>query len=336
VHFEVGEDSFQFKGSGLKEETDLLFQLLHTHLHDPAFRADAFVRVLRKVEHIYAQMQSSVEGMMQLKGEQFLAGGNPRYGVVPLETLKKLTLADVEEWLAPVLKNAPLEISVVGDFDKEQVLQLAGKYFSEERKSSQQGKGEQIVFPSGKSLTEQVPTATDKAQITVAWPTADFWDIARTRRLNVLAAVLDDRLRKQIREELGVAYSPYVYNQPSLVDPGYGVLRSVLLAEPKQAPVLAAKLKQAGAQLAQGKVTAEELTRALEPSLTSIRDMVRTNRYWLESVLINSHRHPQRLEWPLTLQSDFSSIKAEEITALAAQYLQPDKAAEVILLPKKE
>jgi zinc protease len=216
------------------------------------------------------------------------------------------------------------------------VLQLAGKYFSEERKESQQGKGEQIIFPSGKSLTEKVITATDKAQITVAWPTTDFWDIGRTRRLNVLAAVLDDRLRKQIREDLGVAYSPYVYNQSSMVDPGHGVLRSVLLAEPKQATILAAKLKQAGAQLATGKVTTEELTRALEPSLTSIRDMVRTNRYWLESVLLNSHRHPQRLEWPLTLQSDFSSIKAEEITALAGQYLQPDKAAEVILLPGKD
>jgi len=336
VSFQVGEDSFQFRGSGLKGETELLFQLLHTHLHDPAFRADAFARVLRKEEQFYAQMESSVEGMMSLKGEQFLAGGNLRYGMVPLEMLKTLTLADVEGWLAPVLKNEPLEISVVGDFDPEQVLKLVGKYFGEERKASQKAEGEKIAFPSGKNLTQNVTSATNKAQITVAWPTDDYWDIIRTRRLSVLAAVLDDRLRKQIREELGAAYSPYVYNQSSQVDSGYGVLRSVLQAEPGQAVILAEKLKQAGAELATGKVTAEELTRALEPILTSVRDMIRTNSYWLNSVLIHSSRYPQRLEWPLTIQPDFATIKAEEIAALAAKYLQPGKAAEVILLPEKK
>ncbi|MCW5199080.1 insulinase family protein, partial [Desulfobulbus sp. F3] len=193
VDFQVEEEYFQITGKGLTSETELLFQLLHTHLHDPAFREDAFDRVLRKVEQLYAQMQSSVEGMMQLKGEAFLAGGNLRYGLVPLEMLKALTLADVEGWLAPAFKNEPLEISVAGDFDKELVLKLAAKYFGEERKGGQQAAGEKIAFPVGKKLTEKVATATDKALVTMAWPTDDFWDIARTRRLNVLAAVLDDR-----------------------------------------------------------------------------------------------------------------------------------------------
>lgn len=108
------------------------------------------------------------------------------------------------------------------------------------------------------------------------------------------------------------------------------------MAEPSQAEPLAAQLKQAGANLAKGKVTTEELTRALEPALTSIRDMLRTNGYWLDSVLIGSSRHPERLEWTQTIQSDFAAIKAEEISALAAKYLQPDKAAEIILLPEKK
>jgi zinc protease len=337
VHFTVDEDSFQFKGQGLRSETELLFQLLHAHLYDPAFRADAFARVIQKTEQLYAQMQSSVEGVMSLKGEQFLAGGNSRYGLPPLEELKKLTLAEVENWLSPILRDEPIEISVVGDFYQEQVLKLAGTYFGSPRKGSQQGEGAKIAFPSGQKLSLKVETTdSDKALVAVAWPTDDFWDITRTRRLSVLASVLDDRLRKQIREDLGAAYSPYVYNQSSQVDPGYGVLRSVVLAEPNQAVALAAKLKKAGTQLAAGKVTQEELTRALEPTLTSIKDMVRTNRYWLESVLIDSGRHPQRIEWSATILSDFAAIKTEEINALAAQYLQPDKAAEVLLLPEKK
>ena len=70
----------------------------------------------------------------------------------------------------------------------------------------------------------------------------------------MLAAVLDDLLRKQIREELGATYSPFVYNRSSLVDPGYGVLRSGMVVDPDQAVLLTEKLKQAGAELVTGKV----------------------------------------------------------------------------------
>ncbi|MGB5687045.1 MAG: insulinase family protein [Candidatus Electrothrix sp.] len=337
VRFQIEQDSFQLQGKGLKSESELLFQLLYTNLYDPAFRDNAFQRGMQRVTQTYAQMGSSVEGMMHLKGERFLAGGNLRYGAVPLEMLHKITVADIEQWLRPVFKESSLEISVVGDFDQQEILGLAGVYFGgQTRKSFQKLEGEQIAFPSGKALSLPVTTHSEKGMVTVAWPTADFWDISRTRRLNVLSSILDDRMRKLIREELGAAYSPYAYNRPSLVDPGHGVLRSVVVVDPPQAKMVIDKLKQLAAQLTTGKITADELERALEPSLTSIRDLVRTNRYWLESVLVQSSRHPERLEWPKTIQSDIAAITAEEISALAAKYLQPEKAAEVVLLPTKK
>jgi zinc protease len=337
VRFQVEEGSFQFQGKGLNSESELLFQLLHTHINDPAFRADAFQRGMRRMRQAYARMERSVEGMMHLKGRRFLAGGNLRYGAVPLDMLNKVTLAEIERWLRPILKNQRLEISVVGDFDRDEILRLVGRYFGgQSRDGVPSAKGERIAFPSGKALSLPVTTDSEKGLITVVWPTEDYWDISRTRRLGVLASVLDDRLRKQIREELGAVYSSYAYNRSSLIDPGYGVLQSGAVVDPAQAGLLTDKLKQAGARLAAGKVTAEELERALEPILTSIRDTVRTNGYWLGSVLVGSSRHPQRLEWPLTFLSDFTVITAEEISALAAKYLRPDKAAEVMLLPEKE
>jgi zinc protease len=337
VRFQIEEDDFQFQGKGLKNESELLFQLLYTNLYDPAFREDAFQRGMQRIRQAYAQMESSVEGMMHLQGERFLAGGNLRYGAVPLEMLNKITVADIEQWLRPVFKESELEISVVGDFDQQEILGLAGVYFGgQARNSSQKVDGEQISFPSGKSLSLPVTTHSEKGMVTVAWPTDDFWDISRTRRLNVLASVLDDRMRKLIREELGAAYSPYAYNRPSLVDPGYGVLRTVVVVDPPQAEMVVDKLKQLGTELAKEKITADELERALEPTMTSIRDMVRTNRYWLESVLVQSSRHPERLEWPKTIQSDIAAITVDEISALAAKYLQSKKAAEIILLPTKK
>ncbi len=337
VHFRVDEDSFQFKGRGLSSESELLLQLLHTHLYDPAFRAEAFERVQRRMNQAYSQLQNSVEGMMQLEGERFLAGGNLRYGMVPQEMLQQRRAEEIEKWLRPVFQTAALELSVVGDFDTEEILRWAGIYFGEEGRSrtGEQVEGEQISFPAGKSLHRKVETSSDKAMLTVAWQTDDFWDIGRTRRLSVLASLLDDRLRKQIRDALGLAYSPYIFNRSSTVDPGYGLLRGVVVVEPEQASLVSQKIRQAGATLAgEQKIEEQELRRALEPILTSIRDTVRNNRYWLESVLMGSSRHPQRLQWPESIQSDFAAVTGDELLALAARYLQAEKAAEVILLPE--
>ncbi len=335
VSFQAGEEYFSLQGKGLTDETELLFQLVSTSLLDPAFRPAGFQRTRDKMLQMYGQLENTVEGVMQLQGEQFLAGGNRRYGMAPLADMEQFTLAQVQQWLAPIMRDAALEISVVGDFDRDEVLRLVGLYFGGQRKNvPAAATGSRIDFPAGRELALPVTSASDRALVTVAWATDDFWDISRTRRMSVLASILDDRLRKQIREELGATYSPVVYNRPSKVDPGFGVLRAQMIVAPDQAVMLTGKLKEIGAGLARGKATVDELERALEPTLTSIRDLVRNNRYWLGSVLVGSSRHPQQLKWPLTIQKDFAAITVDDISTLAAGFLQPEKAAEVIITPK--
>jgi zinc protease len=65
-----------------------------------------------------------------------------------------------------------------------------------------------------------------------------------------------------------------------------------------------------------------------------VKDMKQTNRYWLDSVMTLSSRHPRQLEWPLTIQEDFASITAKEISDFAARYLDPEVSAEIIFMPK--
>jgi zinc protease len=189
------------------------------------------------------------------------------------------------------------------------------------------------VFPAGREQRFSVPSSIDKALLIVAWGTSDFWDIDRTRRLNLLAAVLDDRLRIKIREELGATYSPRVTSQPSRGQEGFGLLQSTLVVAPDQAAPLARVIRETAASLGSKGVGEDELRRALEPILTSIRDIKRNNRYWMESVLNLSSRHPQQLQWPLSIIEGFAAIKAEELTALAKRYLQPELAATVIVSP---
>lgn len=334
LDFRVGPESFSLTGTGLGKELELLLQLVYGRLHDPAFRPEAFRRSRETLHRMYDQLVNSVEGIQQLQGERFLAGSSREYGLASWEQMEKLGLDQVSEWLTPAFVREPLEINIVGDIDPKEVVQLVAKYFgSEHRQEEEAAPSQPIEFPAGEQRQLAVTSSIDKALLTVAWRTSDYWDIGRTRRLNLLAGVLDDRLRVKIRDELGATYSPQVSSLPSRAHAGFGLLKSSLTVAPDQAQPLAKVIKEVAAALGSKGVTQDELHRALEPTLTSIKDIKRNNRYWLESVLNLSSRHPQQLQWPLTITEGFAGITADELTVLAARYLLESQAATVIVTP---
>lgn len=82
-------------------------------------------------------------------------------------------------------------------------------------------------------------------------------------------------------------------------------------------------------------ITEDEFRRALDPTITSIKDLLRKNNYWLNTVLSGSLRHPQKIDWSRTIMKDYSSITADDISAIAKKYLDNEKAATIIIKPEK-
>jgi zinc protease len=337
LDFKVGESSFIWKGSAVGKDLELLFQLLQARLVDPAVREDAYVLAMQGFKQMYEQMNSDVNGFLQLSGESFLAGGNSAFGLPPWSEFARLKPEQIRAWMDVAPLSGGLEVSLVGDFDPERVRELARRYLAPlPQRGQEKAAVEQISFPAGQTLRLTVPSSIDKALLVVAWPTADFWNIERTRGLYLLTEVFADRLRKVIREKLGATYSPQVMNQPSRVYPGYGVLRAQLIVNPAQIAAMREEVTRVAADLWKSGVTAEELVRARLPVLTSLKDMVRTNGYWLNSVLSLSSRYPQQLQWPATILSGFESITGDQVSALAREYLDPARAASVMIVPEKQ
>ena len=340
VHLHIGEDRFVFRGRTLSQEVPLLFQLLYAHLVDPGFRENAFALSMERMGQRRQQLSRSIDGAVKLYGERFLAGGDSRFGLPSFEQFQQLTLDQVRAWIAGPLEQGHLEISVVGAVDESEVIALASRYFGSipERRGFKAPKdcGGGPVFPTGRSLEVKVETTIPKGLVIVAYPTDDFWDIHRTRRLSVLASIFSDRLRVFIREKLGAAYSPYAYNRSSRAYSGYGVFQAVVHVDPGQTERIEAEVKQIGEDLAGHGVTPGELRRAIEPMLTGIRDMRRTNGYWLDSVLTGSSKHPQQLDWSRTVMEDYASITKEEVSSAARKHLTPVKAATFIAVPQEK
>ena len=337
VFFGVAEDHFYFKGETVTREVPLLFQLLYAHLVDPGFREDAYTLSMERFRQKYMELSSSIDGAMVLSGSRFLAGGDNRFGLPPFEEFKQLILEHVRSWIETSLRTDEIEVSIVGDFDVDSVIKLAAKYLgtlsfhTEVHKSAESRLPE---FPVGRSRNISVATKIPKGMVIVAYPTEDLWNIRRTRRLSVLADIVSDRLREQIREKLGSAYSTFAFNRPSRAYPEYGVFQAGVYINPEEANMLVNKVKKIVSALAADGATQDELRRAIAPTLTSIKEMMRKNSYWLNTVLTGSKKHPQRLDWSRTIMKDYASIAKEEVSNIAKKYLVDDNAATIIVKPQ--
>jgi zinc protease len=328
LRFRIDEAAFSWVGSTLFKDFELFTQILHTMLYDPGFRENQFGNVMTNVELMYQKMSREIDGAMALNVQPFLADQNPHFGLPSWESIAKLDFPGLAKWVRSFAQPKDLEISVVGAFDRDEVVEIMNKYFGGARLEKPRiAEAPLVLFPAGGALRVNVDTSIDKSLVVVAWPTDDFWDIHRTRRLNMLASVLEDRVRKIVRENLGATYSPTVANFNSRVYPGYGFLIARLIVEPGNEERVIAEILKISEQLHKEGINTDELVRARKPMVTSLMDSVRTNQYWLTSVLSLSSRYSRQLDWPTTILSDFSAINEQELSTLAAKYLDNTQAA---------
>ncbi len=330
------EDKFAISGAGPSEEQLLLVQLLYAHLVDPAFRKEAHLVVLERAEQQYESLHREIDGEFKLQGPQFLASGDSRFGLPPFDNVKSISLKDIRSWMVALLKHSSIEISVVGDLDEASLISAVRKYFGAlPKRSDEQNCLQRPMpkFPAGDSLRVPVDTKIPKGLVVVAYPTDDFWDIGRTRRLSVLASIFSERMREKIREKLGASYSPFAYNRSSRAYKGYGLMQAFVYVSPEEYEIVIAAVRDIAEDIVQEGISQEEMDRSLKPILTRIKDYRRTNDYWLNSVLSGSLRHPEQLEWSRGFMEDYEAIAVEELQQIATTYLRNDRAATVVVLP---
>ncbi len=340
IAFSVADGHYVLTGQCETDEVELLFQLFYTFFKDFGCRPEAYEQSLKRYQQSYETLTHTIDGAMTLSGYRFLAGGDSRFGLPPsYDAFTEITLADIRAWMTAALAQSLPEISVVGDFDEEVLLQAAstcfGQYLLPEAPASTLPDRRGPDFPEGDSRRLTVPTEIKKGRIEVAWPTEDIWDIGRTRRLSVLSEVFTERMRKVIREQGGQSYSQYAYNAPSRAYPDYGVFHAVVEVAPPAADTVVSQVKAIAQHLVEKGLTADELQRAKDPLVTQIKEYVKTNGYWLNSVLSGSTLHPEQLDWCRNFLSDYQSVTLEEVRTLAQTYLDNKNSAAIVVVPEQ-
>jgi zinc protease len=336
VGFNSTQDAFVLGGQTNKEDIALEMQLLTASIEDPGYRPESMRVASKRIAEAYVSFEHTLSGPLALHVQSLVANGDPRFGLPSRDEMASRNLAELKAWLAPQLASGALEVSLVGDFDVDAAIAVAARTIGtlparsprppmdDRRKVS----FPQKPFRESYGIDSQIP----KALAGVYYPTADGMDIHRQRRLNILAEILSDRLRVKIREQMGSTYAPSVGSNASDIFPGYGYIAADVELDPAKTKQIQDVVVAVAADLQANGASQDELDRAKNPALTSIRESERTNKYWL-TVLGRCQERPEVLDWARIRRADFTAISTADIDELAKAYLSPDRASRLIIEP---
>lgn len=338
VHFDCtpDDDHIRLRGTTTEEDLGVYFNLLAAVLTDAAFRPDSLSDMGGLVQSTYLGLAHDIDAPLQMDIPRLLTGGDVRFGRPPLERMLSFTPDDLRRFIAPQFLTGELEVSLVGDLDVEACIREAARTLGAlprriPRRALLPSRPVNLAPPLERSF--EVDTKTPTGVVALFWPTTDASEARKTRRFELLARILGNRVSERVREEMGEAYYVHAVNGASECFDGYGHLSVYIPVDPAKAQSVVDSVLAIARALQENGVTEDELRRAREPMLVALRADRRTNAHWLDSVLFRCQEKPAWLEHCRSHESDLETTGTADLAALARSHLGPEKAFRFIMRP---
>ena len=333
----VSGNFFAVSGSSTSKDFPSMLKYAATMLADPGFREDGIDSLRKNAEAFYLAIKTDPRAQLEFVLPRMTESN---FSGVPgtFEEFKKIRMADIAEWLKPALGTSYMEISVVGDVDPSEVERLVGESFGAlpPRETTKPGGAfAEVKFgPAGARFDSSYESTDEPLSISgIMWPSCGRQDISRMRAANVLGAVLDDMLRKDVREKEGKVYSPYAYNNSSVWIKNVGFICALTAVAAEFNAQIGELMESVGAKLTSG-ISQDQFERAKIPLVKSVEANLRKNSYWLGAVLDLCQLNPENLEMARTIKDGYNSVSIEDVRALANEYLSKKPYA-FSIMPKK-
>ena len=298
---------------GDSRQLELLVQAVWTQFSDPQPEAGDLQRALRKLEAQNRKQTETVEEVSKIVGQAFFYGNARRYQPLKPEEAASLGIDDVRSFITASRKKEPVRVVISGDIDPSAAIKLAKRYFSHiKTRPAAEENPTSLEFPTGKAVSILVPDSVDQAVIRKAWrldfaPQGDR-EVLAARQL--AAALLRDKLRRDLRERMGASYSPSAFYRTMPNEDGYSLLQIDVHTDRAQLGPVTEYL----AALAPWNVSQQELDRLRLPMLTQIQTSRGTAQYWQRMLLSELATGQPYLEWSKTTESNLRHCTSETAT----------------------
>jgi zinc protease len=333
----VGDASLVLLGETTRQDLPAQLDLLAAYVSDPGYRPEAIEQYRRQVDALYARLAAVPEGAVPGPVALLVHDGDPRFGLPPKAEAARRTLAELRDWLDPMLCCGPLQVAVVGDVDPARVIEEVGRTFGAlpaKRPAALPLDPPRLALPTAAEPVRFAHAGpAGQALAMTFWPTTGRGDSRVEIGLELVADILGDRLLQEVREREGATYSPDTASEMSLVLPGWGHVSAAIDSAAGDADRLSRLMREVAASMQAGGITQDELDRALQPRLARARTALASNGYWLYEVLIGLEQFPQLLDQARSLLADHESQTLGSVQALASRYLDSARALPVLVVP---
>ena len=337
--FAIGDDSFQLSAQTSPGDLEDQLRLIAAKLQSPGWDPNPIARARAVAVSSYAATSASPDAVIGRDLERLLRGGDPRWGMPPLAEIEKLNVKDFRAFWEPLLASGPIEVQIFGDINVDGAIEAARKTIGAMKPRKDAAPLSPTVQFPAHNATPVILRHTgqpDQAAAVIAWAAGGGADnITESRKLEILAAVMRDRILDRIRSAEGASYSPTVISQWPVGQPGGGRLVAITLIPPDRTDLFFRVAREIAADLIARPLDVDELRRAMVPAAQMVMRRSSGNPFWMQQTEGGS-RDPRRLAAIGTLARDYGATTPQEIQALAAKYLAPQKDWSLVVLPEEE
>lgn len=320
------DNAFIMEGLTASNGLESELQILAAYLSDPGFRPSLDARLPTAMDTIY-RMHRTDPNLVLSEALTDAVTPNSPMALPPRERLANIHTADFARLFKPLLTTAPLEVTIVGDIDEQDMTALMAKTLGalprrtgrfDRRPDAWWARYPAEAPPVIRAYHEGPP---EKAVVAVVWPLY-VADPARRREefsLNLVASIMDFQLRHRIREELGKSYAPSAsISMPDFSD--QGAITVMVETAPEDAEAVAREIQAVGAEIAAGNFNQDVLDDVRTPFLEQRRQSRDTNDWWLNA-LDGSAADPTNLNDYMTYEEIFRNLTLAEIKSFAAKWI---------------
>lgn len=339
VDGEARADALTLQVGGSNEDIEDGMRLAYLLLTQAKIEDTTFKTFKQRSLQWLDQQDFSVEGQLGRRVNALLMGDDPRFQPPSRTQVELLNLGKAQAWLDEILRTAPIEVAIVGDIDDTRALDLALRYLGSLPKREvvdARHRPAPIGHKAGPfEDAVAVKTITPRARVLVAWRGADWQDVKDRRVLDMAAAVLQQRLFNDLREERGLVYSVSVNAIPGRIYAGSGQFAVSFTTDPEKA-LEAATLAQAAAErLAKEGPSEAELNTVRRQFAHEIETSRREPIYWA-SVLSTLDYYGTRLHDVKTAPAAIMAYTAEDIRQGLRKYMTQERRLRVVSAPAPE
>lgn len=332
----VGDDAYQMFAE--TRAADLLDQLrlMTAKLAAPGWDAVPVKRMKAQLLAGLASFDAAPEGVLARDFDAAVRDGDRRWATPDRAAIEALTPASFRSFWAPRLAEGPVELLIFGDVDADAAVEAARRTIASlPPRIAAPADGAPVGFPAPRAepLLLHHTGSADQAAVVIAWPTGSGPDAETELGLEVLAAIISDRLFDELRTADGASYSPRADSQWSQRLPGTGRLLIAASLPPDRIADVLAATRAIAADLAAKEVEPDEFARAIGPVRQYYQRAFSGNTFLLRS-LAGLTGDGGRILALRAIPRSLQSLTPARLHDIAARYLTPGGDWSIAVVPE--